>query len=225
VKKLEAWMLQWRTGQLRPLIRLWRREFSKKNRTPNQSFKTMKKLLILSMLTVAVANQSFAQKYLSKAAQVSFFSKTPMENIEAHNRQGTTVVDFEKNEMVFTVLMKSFEFDKALMQEHFNEKYVESAKYPKGTFKGKFTPKGRDRTSVQDGEYPVTVEGTMEIKGKTNPVKADGLFTVKGGKLSGTSKFDIVLADYDIKIPGAVKDNIAEKVQVTVKADYDAYNK
>jgi len=184
----------------------------------------MKKLLILSMLTIAVANQSFAQKYLSKAAQVSFFSKAALENIEAHNRQGTTVVDFEKNEMVFTVLMKSFEFDKALMQEHFNEKYVESAKYPKATFKGKFTPKG-EIALVKDGEYPVTVEGTMEIKGKTNPVKAEGVFTVKGGKLSGTSKFDIVLADYDIKIPGAVKDNIAEKVQVTVKADYDAYNK
>lgn len=184
----------------------------------------MKKLLILSMLTIAVISQSFAQKYLSKTAQVSFFSKAALENIEAHNRQGTTVVDFEKNEMVFTVLMKSFEFDKALMQEHFNEKYVESAKYPKATFKGKFTPKG-ELALVKDGTYPVTVEGTMEIKGKTNPVKAEGRFIVKDGKLRGTSEFHIVLADYDIKIPGAVKDNIAEQVHVTVEADYDAYNK
>jgi polyisoprenoid-binding protein YceI len=184
----------------------------------------MKKILLLSMLTVAVAGQAFAQKYVSRNANVSFFSKTPMENIEAHNRQGTTVIDFEKNEMVFTVLMKSFEFDKALMQEHFNEKYVESAKYPKGTFKGKFTPKGNINLSA-DGTHPVTVEGTMEIKGKTNPVKAEGIFIIKDGKLRGTSEFFIVLADYDIKIPGAVKDNIAEKVHVTVEADYNAHTK
>lgn len=190
----------------------------------HQTKKTMKKLLLLSVLTVSFAGSSFAQKYLSKTAQVSFFSKAALENIEAHNHQGTTVIDIEKNEMAFTVLMKSFEFDKALMQEHFNEKYVESAKYPKATFKGKFTPKD-GFSPDRDGVYPVTVEGTMEIKGKTNPVTADGRFVVKDGKLRGTSEFFIVLADYDIKIPGAVKDNIAEKVHVTVKADYDAYNK
>jgi len=184
----------------------------------------MKKLLLIAIATATATAPTFAQKYLSKAAEVSFFSKAPLENIEAHNRQGTTVVDFSKNEMVFTVLMKSFEFDKALMQEHFNEKYVESAKYPKATFKGKFTPMG-ELALVKDGIYPVTVEGTMEIKGKTNPVKAEGRFIVKDGKLRGTSEFFIVLADYDIKIPGAVKDNIAEKVHVTVEADYDAYNK
>lgn len=184
----------------------------------------MKKVLFIAIAIAASTSHSFGQKYLSKTAHVSFYSDTPMEKIEAHNRQGTTVVDFEKNEMVFTVLMKSFEFDKALMQEHFNEKYVESATYPKATFKGKIIPKG-ELALVKDGSYPVTVEGTMEIKGKTNPVKAEGVFTVKGSKVSGTSKFMITLADYDIKIPGAVKDNIAEKVQVTVEADYDAYNK
>jgi polyisoprenoid-binding protein YceI len=184
----------------------------------------MKKHLLLSMLTLALAGQSFAQKYVSRNANVSFFSKTPMENIEAHNRQGTTVVDFEKNEMVFTVLMKSFEFDKALMQEHFNEKYVESAKYPKGTFKGTFKSEKVIDPTV-DGTYPVTVEGTMEIKGQTRPIKAEGAFIVKDGKLRGSSEFFIVLADYGIKIPGAVKDNIAEKVHVTVEADYNAHSK
>ncbi|MCF8256032.1 MAG: YceI family protein [Flavobacteriales bacterium] len=184
----------------------------------------MKKFLFIAIATTAAISPALAQKYLSKSAHVSFYSDTPMEKIEAHNRQGTTVVDFEKNEMVFTVLMKSFEFEKALMQEHFNEKYVESATYPKGTFKGKFTPKG-EIALVKDGTYPVTVEGTMEIKGKTNAVTAEGVFTVKGGKVSGTSKFEIKLADYGIKIPGAVKDNIAETVQVNVDAQYDAYNK
>jgi LPS O-antigen subunit length determinant protein (WzzB/FepE family) len=100
----------------------------------------MKKFLFIAIASSVSINASFAQKYLSKTAHVRFFSETPMEKIEADNHQGTTVVDFEKKEMVFTVLMKSFEFDKALMQEHFNEKYVESATYPKATFKGKFTP-------------------------------------------------------------------------------------
>jgi len=184
----------------------------------------MKKFLFIAIAIAVSISPAVAQKYLSKTAHVSFYSDTPMEKIEAHNRQGTTVVDFDKNEMVFTVLMKSFEFDKALMQEHFNEKYVESATYPKGTFKGKFTPKGAIALT-KDGSYPVTVEGTLEIKGKTQPVKAEGLFKVEGGKVSGTSKFKIKLADFDIKIPGAVKDNIAEFVEITVDAKYDAYNK
>ncbi len=184
----------------------------------------MKNFFVFAIASAAAVSPVFAQKYLSKTAHVSFYSDTPMEKIEAHNRQGTTVVDFEKKEMAFTVLMKSFEFEKALMQEHFNEKYVESATYPKGTFKGKFTPKG-ELALVKDGSYPVTVEGTLEIKGKTHPVKAEGVFKVEGGKLSGTSKFKIKLADFDIKIPGAVKDNIAEYVEITVDAKYDAYNK
>jgi polyisoprenoid-binding protein YceI len=151
----------------------------------------MKKFLFIALASSVSINASFAQKYLSKTAHVRFFSETPMEKIEADNHQGTTVVDFEKKEMVFTVLMKSFEFDKALMQEHFNEKYVESATYPKATFKGKFTPKG-ELALVKDGSYPVTLEGTMELKGKVNPIKAEGVFKVEKGALSGTSKFMII---------------------------------
>lgn len=186
--------------------------------------KIMKTLLFIAVASAVSINASFAQKFLSKTAHVSFFSETPMEKIEAHNRQGTTVVDFEKKEMVFTVLMKSFEFDKALMQEHFNEKYVESATYPKATFKGKFVPKG-ELALVKDGTYPVTLEGTMELKGKVRPMKAEGVFTVEKGALSGTSKFKITLADYGISIPGPVKDKIAPQMEVTIDAKYDAYNK
>jgi polyisoprenoid-binding protein YceI len=110
------------------------------------------------------------------------------------------------------------------MQEHFNEKYVESDKFPKAQFKGSFTSEKAIDLS-KDGEYNVTVKGTMSLHGVDKPVETKGTFTVKGGKLSGKAEFNLKLADYGIVIPGVVKDNIAEVVKVTVDAQYEPYTK
>ena len=176
------------------------------------------------MAVMLLATATFAQKYFTRSANISFYSDTPVEKIEATNHQATSVVDLEKNEMVFSVLMKSFEFEKALMQEHFNEKYVESDKFPKAQFKGTFKAEKAVDLS-KDGEYPVTVSGTMNIHGVDKQVTTKGTFTVKGGKLIGKSEFKLKVADYDITIPGVVKDNIAEEVKITVDATYEPYKK
>lgn len=183
----------------------------------------MKKTVFTLALAFSVSF-TFAQKQFTRSANISFFSDTPMEKIEATNHQVTSVVDLEKSEMVFSVLMKSFEFEKALMQEHFNEKYVKSDKFPKAQFKGSFkSDKAIDLK--KDGDYPVAVSGTMNLHGVDKQVEAKGTFTVKGGKLVGKSEFNLKLADYDISIPGVVKENIAEEVKITVDATYEPYTK
>lgn len=182
------------------------------------------KKTIFAVSIVLLATPTFAQKYFTRSGNISFFSDTPMEKIEASNHQVTTVVDIEKNEMVFSVLMKSFEFDKALMEEHFNEKYAESDKFPKAQFKGTFTPE-KPIDMSKDGEYSATVSGTMNLHGVDKEVNTNGTFTVKEGKLMGKSEFYLKLADYAIEIPGVVKDNIAEEVKITVDATYEPYKK
>ena len=126
--------------------------------------------------------------------------------------------------MEFAVLIKAFQFEKALMQEHFNENYMESDKYPKAIFKGAIV----DASTVdfsKDGDYPVKVKGKLTIHGVTNEVETDGTIDVKDGKISASSNFEIAVADYKIKIPSVVKDNIAKTVQIVVDMNYELFKK
>jgi polyisoprenoid-binding protein YceI len=111
--------------------------------------------------------------------------------------------------------MKSFEFEKALMQEHFNENYVESAKFPDATFKGKVI-NINEINFTKNGKYKAFVEGDLKIHGVTKKVKQNGSIEVKDGKIIIIAKFPIILKDYNIKIPKAVINNIAENVDITV---------
>ena len=184
----------------------------------------MKKTIIaiLALLTVGLTTVNAQGKYFTRNGYIKFYSHAPMEDIEAHNRQVTSFLDTDNGELVFSVLMKSFQFEKALMQEHFNENYVESDKYPKATFKGKIlNPESVD--FKKDGVYTVKVEGDMTIHGVTNKVTTDGTITVKGGKVMANAKFPIAVADYKIEIPAVVRDNIAKEVEVTVDMTYEPY--
>ncbi len=160
---------------------------------------------------------SHAQRFMTRNGHISFFSKAPLENIEAHNRQVNAAFDAEKGDFVFKVLMKSFEFEKALMQEHFNENYVESHKYPNATFTGRVTNLSGINLA-KDGSYPVSVEGDLTIHGVTRAVKESGTFAVKGDEITGNCVFNIRLSDYNITIPRAVAGNIAESVEIRVDA-------
>lgn len=177
------------------------------------------KTIVVVMALVVSSLTAFGQKYFTKTANVTFFSATPLEDIEAKSNQTTSIIDFATGEVVFKMRIKTFQFDKALMQEHFNEKYLESDKYPESTFKGTIDNyKVLDLT--KDGEYKVSVTGDLAIHGVTNNYTAIGVITVASGKVSVFTKFPIVVADHNVTIPGAVKKNIAESVDVTVTADY-----
>lgn len=175
----------------------------------------MKTKIAFFLLIAFLINQSYAQKYLTKNGHIKFFSSAPLENIEAHNRQVNAALDVSTGEFVFRVLIKSFEFEKALMQEHFNENYMESHKFPNATFTGKVI-NIKEIDLAKDGTYPVEVEGKLTIHGVTKDIKEKGTFTIKDGVIHGFSKFYVRVADYDIKIPKAVVNNIAEVIEVTV---------
>jgi hypothetical protein len=159
------------------------------------------------------------QKFMTKNGYIGFFSHTPMEDIKADNNQVAAVLDISTGEMVFQVLIKSFHFEKALMEEHFNENYMESDKFPKSTFRGRIT----NLSSVdftKPGKYDVTVEGDLNMHDVTNKISVKGTIEVVQGRVAASSKFNIIPEDYKISIPGIVRDNIAKTLEVTVTIKY-----
>lgn len=175
----------------------------------------MKKTLILFLLFTASITALQAQKFITKTGHIKFFSDAPTEDIEANNHSVNSALDIKTGDFVFKVLMKSFEFKKALMQEHFNENYVESDKFPNATFVGKITNLS-DIDFTKDGTYKADVEGDLTIHGITQKIKESGSFIVSNGEIHGNSVFKISLSDYNIKIPKAVSKNIAEEIEITV---------
>lgn len=182
------------------------------------TMRTAKTILSLSfLLPLGLIAQD---RYGTRTGHVSFFSATPMENVEAHNYKSTSVFDATSGAIQFAVLMKGFEFEKALMQEHFNENYVESNTYPKAEFKGRVN--GLPAGALQKpGSYDVNVEGDLTMHGVTKKVTTKGTLVVDPtGVLKASSDLTIRPEDYDIKIPGTVRANIAEEIQVKVRIDY-----
>lgn len=176
-------------------------------------------LLILLVLSSALTVN--AQKVFTKNGKISFFSKTDMEDISADNNQVMSVLNTQTGDLQFSVLIKSFKFEKALMEEHFNENYMESNKFPKASFKGALDDKSKvDFT--KDGNYKVNISGDLSIHGVTKKVNAvPGTIIIKDGKATGTSKFNVKLADYEIAVPSVVKKNISETIEITVSCLYD----
>lgn len=177
----------------------------------------MKKTSLVLIGIVMLSLTAQAQKYITREGYVKFFGSTPLENIDPVSNQASSVIDTETNEIVFQVLLNSFKFEKALMQEHFNENYVESSKYPRAVFKGKMVG---DINYKKQGTYKVEIQGTMTLHGVDQEIKAPATIIVEKGSLKLTSVFDMKPEDYNIEIPGAVRNKIAEKMEVTVKCLY-----
>ncbi len=184
----------------------------------------MKKSVVLIAFTVMSAISVMAQTntYFTRTGHVSFFSKMPIENIEAHNRQVSCMFDISTGEFAYKVLIKSFEFEKALMQEHFNENYLHSEKYPKAVFEGKVVNL-KAVNFAKDGVHDVEVEGVMEIPGVKKSIKEKGKIEVKGGKITTKAVFFVALKDYNIK--NDKLENIAENIQVTVDVVMEPYQR
>lgn len=178
---------------------------------------------ILTALALGMCLTLSAQEYIDKKGTVHFLSEATIENIEATTHAAGAAINAGTKRVVAKIPITSFTFKDKLMQEHFNENYMESDKYPYGVLNGVIT-EGIDFT--KDGTYDVTVKGTFEIHGVKQDKEVKGKLTVKNGApLNATARFDIKLSDYKIKIPSLLGANISEGVKVDVNFNYEKYEK
>lgn len=190
------------------------------------------KNLFTALLLVFCFASATAQIYKAKdgTTQITFFSEAPLENIEAVNKGAIIVLNTSNNDIQVRVSIQNFKFKNSLMEEHFNENYMETDKkgpgdtYPNrnAIFKGRINEK---IDYSQDGEHKVTVSGKMEIHGVTRDVTLEGTLNKAGSELALNTKFKVKVADYNIKVPSMYVKNIAEVVDVTVSSTLEPFQK
>lgn len=180
----------------------------------------MKYLQFLVLGWIAMSNpQTDQQLYACKNARVSLFSSAPIEDIAATSATGTSVFNAATGDLAFSVNIASFQFKKSLMQEHFNSEYLESDKSPRAIFKGKIQ---QQINTTQNGTYPVTAVGELDVHGVKQNRTLQGTITVNNGTVAMASEFMVKCADHNIQIPKIVFHNIAENIQIKVAATYTA---
>ncbi len=174
------------------------------------------------MLAITMsASLSFSQdKFYTKTGKIIFHSKAALEDIEGKNKTVTAVVDSKSGAIQFSVQMKGFEFEKALMQEHFNENYAESDKYPKAEFKGTIINNSEINYS-KDGTYTAKVKGRLTIHGVTKDVETTGNFKISDRTINATATFNVLMSDYNIKIPSIVKDKVSNNIKIVVDCNLE----
>lgn len=180
------------------------------------------KLFLIAAFAAMFAAPVYAQKLFTRDGVVSFdaTAANSPETIKAVNKSGTCVWDKSTGAVEMAVNIKGFLFEKALMQEHFNENYLESTKYPKATFAGKLDNASSVDTG-KDGTYKVNASGTLTMHGVSKTVTAPVTFTVKSGKVSAAVSFSVALADYNISIPSVVADKVNKKAEVSIAANLE----
>ena len=176
------------------------------------------KNIILVAITVFISSALVAQdKYFTKNGTITFDASTPAspDKVAANNKSVTCVLDSKTGNVQFAVLMKGFEFERALMREHFQENYLESEKFPKAVFKGQISSASQDIYS-KNGIYEVNVKGQLLMHGETKEVETKGKITFNNGKITISANFSILLSDYKVLIPRLVSDKVAKTASIEV---------
>ncbi|MFN3529594.1 MAG: YceI family protein [Bacteroidia bacterium] len=182
----------------------------------------MKHTLFILSLLLAFTSANAQQKYMTRTGVVNFSAEGPVkDDVKAINQQAACVLDAGTGEVIFQIAIKSFVFKKALMQEHFNENYMESHKYPKAVLKGKVL--GWEKIDLsKNGSYEVQVQGEMEMHGVKQNITEKGKLELKNGKILLSSDFLVKLSDYNISIPKLVEDKIAKEAEVSLRMELEA---
>lgn len=182
----------------------------------------MKKVLLISTLLL-VANTVFSQKMMTRKGEIKFEASMPaFEEIAATNNSVSCILDKATGDFVALALVKSFKFKAPLMEEHFNENYVESSKFPKSTFKGKIIDFDASKLTSTKSVYDL--EGDLTLHGVTKRIKTKIALTLNSGKVIATSNLSIKPQDFNIEIPSVVKNKIAENVKVPINFVLEAVN-
>jgi polyisoprenoid-binding protein YceI len=181
----------------------------------------MKPIFTLICCFLLVISSNSQERYLTKNGAINFFSKAPMEDIKADNNQVLSIVDATNSKMAISILMKSFLFKKALMQEHFNENYVESDTFPKATFKGDIL----NFDAITEVASKQKVKGILTIHGVEKEITIDANFTKTADSILVDGDFMLNLEDFEVEIPAVVAKNIAKNIKVSFNFNHKPYNK
>lgn len=172
----------------------------------------MKKLTLLSVFLL-FAGYASAQKYSSKTGKLTFEASVPLfEDIYAQDDANLVILNADTGEMASVSVVKNFHFKTKLMEEHFNESYAESAKFPKTTFKGKIV--GFDKSKLTASPQKYTVQGTLNFHGVDKAIASAASIYAKDGKIYMQGSFVVKPADYKVTIPKVVAKKVAESVNV-----------
>ena len=187
------------------------------------NFKTyamIKRIFVLCLITASIG--VFGQgKFIAKNAYISFYSSTPMEDILGECNEAVTILDSENGEIAFQAIMTTFHFKRALMEEHFNENYMESSKFPKTKFKG--TIEGFNKDMLKAASATIKITGILNVHGVDKTITVPGTIGLENGKLVASSKFKVAPEDFGITIPSLVRDKIGKEMEITVKAIYQPF--
>jgi hypothetical protein len=184
----------------------------------------IKTIAVLTFTAFSVLQVAAQDIFMTRSGEITFFSSTPVEDIEAENKSVTCILKTQTGELAFMLFMKSFSFERAAMQQHFNDDYVHSDEYPKATFEGSISnADGMDFS--KDGKYEVDVIGNLTIHGITREVSESGTIEIKDGKIHLDAVFDIQLSDYDVKVPSNMLKNISNDIEITVDAALAPYER
>ncbi len=178
----------------------------------------MKKAILVIAVILYAMPAVHAQKYLTKEGVIDIHSETSLFVIEAKNQKVASILNTEDGEIVVSTLARSFKFKEALVEEHFNENYMESHLFPKAQFKGKIINLSQVNFS-KDGTYIVQIAGNLTMHGETNPVKSTGELIIKSGVISASTEFFVSLEQYKIRVEEQYKDRINDKIKLTVRFD------
>jgi len=177
----------------------------------------MKYIILILLACTSVIEQAGQDSYSCKNAKIGLFSSTAVDDIKAETSTGTSVFNASSGELAFTVIIKSLTFEKSLMQQHFNDDYMQSDKYPTASFKGKI----QEHIDVtKESTFPVTVAGGLTIHGVTKPRTIPGKVIVKGGSITMTSEFVVKCADHNVETPKILFHHIAKEVTISVSATF-----
>jgi polyisoprenoid-binding protein YceI len=181
----------------------------------------MKKLAVLLIAVSAFLAKSQAQIFMADSCKVSFFSAATIEDITAVNSISKPIMSTATGDIQISITNEQFIFKKKLMQEHFNEDYMESDKYPHTVFKGKVNEKVDYK---KDGVNNVTVTGEMDMHGVKKTITIPGTITIKNGVIFILAKFDVKLTDYNIKVPTVIGSDVGKQIAITLTATMKPYN-
>ncbi|MFA5243753.1 MAG: YceI family protein [Pedobacter sp.] len=183
----------------------------------------MKRYFLVMVFSMALGT-AMSQNILYNAtkSEFSFYSKAPLEDIEAKNIRAASIINTTNLEIVVRIPVSQFQFSNKLMQQHFNENYMESEKYPYATFKGKIN---EAIDPGKSGVYTVTANGILNIHGIDQNRKLTGKLVIGENSMQLETKFDVMLADHQIEIPRLVFKKIAEKIEVKASLNYSPLKK